>query len=144
VSIKKEKDGASLGLSIVGGSDHSSHPFGINKPGVFVSKIGVGSPANRCGRLRIGDRILSVNGLDLTQAKHQDAVQALKSSGKDVVLRVIHERQPAGLREIKIEKRAREPLGINICGGIMSPPANPLDRTDEGVFVERVSRSLVV
>uniref|UniRef100_A0A914XB08 PDZ domain-containing protein n=1 Tax=Plectus sambesii TaxID=2011161 RepID=A0A914XB08_9BILA len=138
VSIKKEKESASLGLSIVGGSDHSSHPFGINRPGVFVSKIAVGSPSARCGRLRIGDRILSVNGVDLTQAKHQDAVQALKSSGKDVLLKVVHERQPAGLREVKIEKRSKEPLGINICGGIHSPPANPLDRTDEGVFVERV------
>ena len=28
-----------LGLSIVGGSDHASHPFGVDEPGVFVSKV---------------------------------------------------------------------------------------------------------
>jgi len=26
-------------LSIVGGVDHASHPFGSNEPGVFISKV---------------------------------------------------------------------------------------------------------
>jgi len=33
------KVGGPLGLSIVGGADHTSHPFGIDEPGVFVSKV---------------------------------------------------------------------------------------------------------
>lgn len=33
------KAGGPLGLSIVGGSDHASHPFGVNEPGVFISKV---------------------------------------------------------------------------------------------------------
>ena len=33
------KAGGPLGLSIVGGVDHSSHPFGADEPGVFVSKV---------------------------------------------------------------------------------------------------------
>lgn len=41
------KDGKSLGLSIVGGCDHSSHPFGVDRPGVFISKIASNSPAAR-------------------------------------------------------------------------------------------------
>ena len=28
-----------LGLSIVGGVDHSSHPFGGDEPGIFISKV---------------------------------------------------------------------------------------------------------
>ena len=28
-----------LGFSIVGGSDHSSHPFGMDEPGIFISKV---------------------------------------------------------------------------------------------------------
>jgi len=28
-----------LGLSIVGGKDHNSHPFGVSEPGIFVSKV---------------------------------------------------------------------------------------------------------
>jgi len=35
------KAGGPLGLSIVGGADHTSHPFGIDEPGVFVSKVTV-------------------------------------------------------------------------------------------------------
>ena len=33
------KAGGPLGLSIVGGSDHSSQPFGADEPGIFVSKV---------------------------------------------------------------------------------------------------------
>jgi len=33
------KAGGPLGLSIVGGADHTSHPFGLDEPGVFVSKV---------------------------------------------------------------------------------------------------------
>lgn len=33
------KAGGPLGLSIVGGSDLSSHPFGVDEPGIFVSKV---------------------------------------------------------------------------------------------------------
>jgi len=33
------KAGGPLGLSIVGGQGHTSHPFGIDNPGVFISKV---------------------------------------------------------------------------------------------------------
>ncbi|OZC05277.1 hypothetical protein X798_07713 [Onchocerca flexuosa] len=135
------RDNHSLGLSIVGGSDHSSHPFGINAPGVFISKITQNSPAGRSQRLRIGDRILSVNNINIRTAKHQTAVEALKQSDRTVRLLVIHEPQPPGLREVTIKRNVGEPLGLNICGGIGSPPANPLDKTDEGIFIEKVERS---
>lgn len=40
--------GGPLGLSIVGGSDHSSHPFGIQEPGVFISKVERALQASLC------------------------------------------------------------------------------------------------
>lgn len=58
--VKLVKRGGPLGLSIVGGSDHSSHPFGVDLPGVFVSKVVPDGAAAKTGKLRIGDRILSV------------------------------------------------------------------------------------
>ena len=33
------KRNGSLGMSIVGGRGQTSHPFGINKPGIFISKV---------------------------------------------------------------------------------------------------------
>ena len=38
-TIRILKAGGPLGLSIVGGVDHTSHPFGVHEPGVFVSKV---------------------------------------------------------------------------------------------------------
>jgi len=68
-------------LSIVGGVDHCSHPFGSSlKPGVFISKITQRSPAAICGNLRIGDRILKVNDADISRAKHNEAVEVFISS----------------------------------------------------------------
>lgn len=139
--VELVRDNHSLGLSIVGGSDHSSHPFGINAPGVFISKIIPNSPAGRSQRLRIGDRILSVNNTDIRAAKHRTAVEALKQGEKTVRLLVIHEPQPPGLRQITINRNVGEPLGFNICGGIHSPPANPLDLYDEGIFIEKIERN---
>lgn len=57
----------SLGLSIVGGVDHACHPFAVDHPGVFISKISTNSPASKCRKLRVGDRILSVNGRDISK-----------------------------------------------------------------------------
>ncbi|VDM42227.1 unnamed protein product, partial [Toxocara canis] len=136
--VELVRENHSLGLSIVGGSDHSSHPFGVNAPGVFISKITANSPAARSHKLRIGDRILFVNEVDVRNAKHQTAVEALKRSEPTVRLRVTHEPQPAGLREVILRRNPGEPLGLNICGGINSPPANPLDKTDEGIFIEKL------
>lgn len=65
--------------------------------------------------------------------------EALKRSEPTVRLRVTHEPQPSGLREVILRRSCGEPLGLRICGGINSPPANPLDKTDEGIFVEKVS-----
>ncbi|XGW32372.1 hypothetical protein V3C99_017152 [Haemonchus contortus] len=137
------KDGKSLGLSIVGGCDHSSHPFGVDRPGVFISKIAANSPAARCQRLRIGDRILEVNDRDIRKAQHIEAVEALKQSGPRVVLLVTHEPQPPGMRIIEVIRKDGQSLGISIHGGVGKPAANPADERDEGIFVEKVEPSSV-
>uniref|UniRef100_A0A915DZ44 PDZ domain-containing protein n=1 Tax=Ditylenchus dipsaci TaxID=166011 RepID=A0A915DZ44_9BILA len=64
-----------LGLSIVGGIDHCSHPFGTDNLGVFISKIANKSPASASRQLRVGDIILRLNGKDVEKAKHSKAVE---------------------------------------------------------------------
>ena len=44
---------------------------------VLISEVHRGQPADRCGQLFVGDAILSVNGIDLRQAKHSHAVEIL-------------------------------------------------------------------
>lgn len=62
----------------------------------------------------------------------------MKQNDRTVRLLVIHEPQPPGLRQVTIKRNVGEALGLNICGGIGSPPANPLDKSDEGIFIEKV------
>ncbi|KAI6191425.1 Protein lap1 [Aphelenchoides bicaudatus] len=132
---------ASLGLSVVGGVDHACHPFAVDQPGVFISKITPNSPASRCRKLRVGDRILNVNGHDISKAKHAEAVDLLKSSGQILKLKVCHDAQPKGLQEVFIKRRPGQPLGLTIVGGIGGSPANAADPTDEGIFIVEANNS---
>uniref|UniRef100_A0A674HGC8 Protein scribble homolog n=1 Tax=Taeniopygia guttata TaxID=59729 RepID=A0A674HGC8_TAEGU len=138
--IRLVKAGGPLGLSIVGGSDHSSHPFGIHEPGVFISKVIPRGLASRSG-LRVGDRILEVNGIDLRHATHQEAVNALLSNTQELSMLVRRDPPPPGMQEICIEKAPGEKLGISIRGGAKGHAGNPFDPTDEGIFISKVSSS---
>lgn len=64
----------------------------VNKPGArvdeFIGHIQENSPAARCGRLHVGDRILAVNGVDTSGMHHKDVVALIKDSGFSVALTV--------------------------------------------------------
>ncbi|XP_051755201.1 protein scribble homolog isoform X6 [Ctenopharyngodon idella] len=134
------KAGGPLGLSIVGGSDHASHPFGVNEPGVFISKVIPNGLASQSG-LRVGDRILEVNAIDLRHATHQEAVRALLSNKQEIRMLVRRDPSPPGMQEIVIHKQPGEKLGISIRGGAKGHAGNPFDPTDEGIFISKVSSS---
>ncbi|XP_023264134.1 protein scribble homolog isoform X12 [Seriola lalandi dorsalis] len=134
------KSGGPLGLSIVGGSDHASHPFGINEPGVFISKVIPHGLACQSG-LRVGDRILEVNAIDLRHATHQEAVRALLANKQEIRMLVRRDPSPPGMQEIVIQKQPGEKLGISIRGGAKGHAGNPFDPTDEGIFISKVSSS---
>lgn len=76
--IKQEVGG--LGISIKGGKE--------NKMPILISKIFKGLAADQTESLYIGDAILAVNGEDLRNATHDEAVRALKRAGKEVDLTV--------------------------------------------------------
>ena len=86
----------------------------------------------------MGDRILSVNAVDIRNASHHDAVQALLEKKDRMKLKVQHDPLPSGFREVRIEKRSEEKLGMVIKGGLQGQPGNPLDPADEGVFISKV------
>uniref|UniRef100_A0A182T6K0 PDZ domain-containing protein n=1 Tax=Anopheles maculatus TaxID=74869 RepID=A0A182T6K0_9DIPT len=133
------KDQGSLGFSIIGGTDHSCTPFGANEPGIFISHIVAGGIAALSGKLRMGDRILKVNGTDVTQATHQEAVMELLRPCDDIKLTVQHDPLPAGFQEVHIVKQDGERLGMHIKGGLNGQRGNPLDNADEGVFISKIN-----
>ncbi|XP_030812912.1 membrane-associated guanylate kinase, WW and PDZ domain-containing protein 1 isoform X18 [Camarhynchus parvulus] len=63
----------------------------VSRPeaGTTFGRIIEGSPADRCGKLKVGDRILAVNGCSITNKSHSDIVNLIKEAGNTVTLRII-------------------------------------------------------
>ena len=55
-----------------------------------------GGMAAHSGKLRVGDRIMKVNGTDVTHATHQEAVMELLRPGDQITLTVRHDPLPDG------------------------------------------------
>uniref|UniRef100_A0A671T7M9 Membrane-associated guanylate kinase, WW and PDZ domain-containing protein 1 n=1 Tax=Sinocyclocheilus anshuiensis TaxID=1608454 RepID=A0A671T7M9_9TELE len=55
----------------------------------YGCRIIEGSPADRCGKLKVGDRILAVNSCSITNKSHSDIVNLIKEAGNTVTLRII-------------------------------------------------------
>uniref|UniRef100_A0A8B9J8L6 Syntrophin, basic 1 n=1 Tax=Astyanax mexicanus TaxID=7994 RepID=A0A8B9J8L6_ASTMX len=73
-----KQDVGGLGISIKGGKE--------NKMPILISKIFKGLAADQTQALYVGDAILSVNKVNLRDATHDEAVQALKKAGREVTL----------------------------------------------------------
>jgi C-terminal processing protease CtpA/Prc len=55
---------------------------------IILGKIIPNSPADQCGQLHVNDRILAVNGVDLTHMLHTDVVNLIKDSGRTITLQI--------------------------------------------------------
>lgn len=73
-----KSDNNGLGISIKGGRE--------NRMPILISKIFRGMAADSAKGLYVGDAILSVNGEELRDATHEEAVRALKRAGRIVDL----------------------------------------------------------
>uniref|UniRef100_A0A4W5P3G5 Membrane-associated guanylate kinase, WW and PDZ domain-containing protein 3 n=1 Tax=Hucho hucho TaxID=62062 RepID=A0A4W5P3G5_9TELE len=68
-------------------------------PGVIPHKIGriiEGSPTDRNGQLKVGDRISAVNSQSIVELSHNDIVQLIKEAGNTVTLTVVPEDENSG------------------------------------------------
>ncbi|XP_066547759.1 inaD-like protein isoform X3 [Amia ocellicauda] len=76
----------SLGISIVGGRTVIKKlKNGEELKGIFIKQVLEDSPAGRTQALKTGDKILEVSGVDLQNACHEEAVQAIKRAGNPVL-----------------------------------------------------------
>ena len=83
------RDTSGLGFSIAGGQ--GATPFKDTSESIFVSKITDGGTAMRDGKLAVGDKIVQINGVDVTDARHDQAVQML--TGLERFVRLVVERE---------------------------------------------------
>ncbi|XP_040205420.1 disks large homolog 1 isoform X13 [Rana temporaria] len=97
-----------LGFNIVGGEDGE---------GIFISFILAGGPADLSGELRKGDRIISVNGVDLKTATHEQAATALKNAGQTVTIIAQYRPEEYSRFEAKIHDLREQMMNSSISSG---------------------------
>uniref|UniRef100_A0A3Q1J5X6 Disks large homolog 1 n=1 Tax=Anabas testudineus TaxID=64144 RepID=A0A3Q1J5X6_ANATE len=97
-----------LGFNIVGGEDGE---------GIFISFILAGGPADLSGELRKGDRLVSVNGVDLRNATHEQAAAALKNAGQTVTIIAHYRPEEYSRFEAKIHDLREQMMNSSISSG---------------------------
>ncbi|XP_041869287.1 membrane-associated guanylate kinase, WW and PDZ domain-containing protein 3 isoform X2 [Corvus kubaryi] len=110
-------------------------------PGVIPHKIGrviEGSPADQCGKLKVGDRISAVNSQSIVELSHDSIVQLIKDAGNVVTLTVVAEEEqrgpPSGTNSARQSPAPQHrPLGL--------APINPDRGATEGEAGKEVSSS---
>ncbi|XP_050740717.1 disks large 1 tumor suppressor protein isoform X25 [Drosophila biarmipes] len=109
ITIQKGPQG--LGFNIVGGEDGQ---------GIYVSFILAGGPADLGSELKRGDQLLSVNNVNLTHATHEEAAQALKTSGGVVTLLAQYRPEEYNRFEARIQElKQQAALGAGGSGTLL-------------------------
>ncbi|XP_077201173.1 multiple PDZ domain protein isoform X19 [Paroedura picta] len=125
IDISKGRTG--LGLSIVGGAD-------TLLGAIIIHEVYEEGAASKDGRLWAGDQILEVNGIDLRNATHDEAINVLRQTPQKVQLTVYRdeaqykEEDMYDVLSIELQKKPGKGLGLSIVG----------KRNDTGVFVSDI------
>ncbi|XP_034532120.1 multiple PDZ domain protein isoform X4 [Notolabrus celidotus] len=144
--------GKSLGISIVGGRGMGSRlSNGEVMRGIFIKHILEDSPAGQNGTLKTGDRIVEVDGADLRDASHEEAVEAIRRAGNPVsflVQSIVHrsrssnadsseERAAAMTRDNKDKLVKRDAAKVAPTSAILPLPVVPhVGETDTDTLTE--------
>ncbi|XP_066177426.1 synaptojanin-2-binding protein [Sylvia atricapilla] len=89
ISLTRRASG--LGFNIVGGTDQQ---YIANDNSIYVSWIKKDGAAYLDGRLQEGDKILAINGKELKDLRHRDAVELFRNAGCYVSLKIQRRLQP--------------------------------------------------
>ncbi|TRY54278.1 hypothetical protein DNTS_031081 [Danionella cerebrum] len=100
-----------LGFNIVGGEDGE---------GIFISFILSGGSADQSRELLRGDQILSVNGVDLRHATHEQAAAALKSAGQTVTIITQYRPEEYSRFEAKIHDLREQMMNSSLASAAAS------------------------
>ncbi|XP_069825812.1 disks large homolog 2 isoform X9 [Dendropsophus ebraccatus] len=109
------KGSTGLGFNIVGGEDGE---------GIFISFILAGGPADLSGELQRGDQIISVNGIDLRGASHEQAAAALKGAGQTVTMVAQYQPEEYARFEAKIHDLREQMMNHSMSSGSGSLKTN--------------------
>ncbi|XP_034044568.1 multiple PDZ domain protein [Thalassophryne amazonica] len=126
-TIEIFKGNLGLGLSIVGGCD-------TLLGAVIIHEVNYGGAAQRDGRLQAGDQILEVNGIDMRQATHDEAIAVLRLTTQRVRLCVFRHKEAYREEDlwdvfsVELKPRPKQELGFTTVG----------KSNDTGIFVSDI------
>ncbi|KAL4699697.1 hypothetical protein H8957_000451 [Semnopithecus entellus] len=159
VEIFREPN-VSLGISIVGGQTVIKRlKNGEELKGIFIKQVLEDSPAGKTNALKTGDKILEVSGVDLQNASHSEAVEAIKNAGNPVVFVVqslsstprvipnVHNKankitsnQNQDTQEKKEKRQGTAPPPMKLPPPYKALPADSDENEEEGAFTHRKIR----
>ncbi|KAL1023891.1 hypothetical protein UPYG_G00048580 [Umbra pygmaea] len=132
-TIEIYKGHTGLGLSIIGGCD-------TLLGAIIIHEVNDGGAAQRDGRLQAGDQILEVNGIDLRQATHDEAIGVLRLTPQRLRLTVFRQQQRYREEDmwdvfyLELEPSPGQSLGLSTVG----------KSNGTGVFVSDIERGGLV
>ncbi|XP_036707868.1 E3 ubiquitin-protein ligase LNX isoform X1 [Balaenoptera musculus] len=112
VSVQKDPS-ESLGMTVAGGASHREW----NLP-IYVISVEPGGVISRDGRIKTGDVLLNVNGIELTEISRSEAVALLKSTSSSVVLKALE------VREREPQEEGSSPAALDSNHRVTAPPGN--------------------
>ncbi|XP_048671219.1 inaD-like protein isoform X2 [Marmota marmota marmota] len=133
VEIFREPN-VSLGISIVGGQTVIKRlKNGEEIKGIFIKQVLEDSPAGKTNALKTGDKILEVSGVDLQNASHNEAVEAIKNSGNPVVF-VVQSLSPTPRRQ------GTAPPPMKLPPPYKAPSVDSDENEEENAFTDKKIR----
>uniref|UniRef100_A0A3P9QGN9 Glutamate receptor interacting protein 2 n=1 Tax=Poecilia reticulata TaxID=8081 RepID=A0A3P9QGN9_POERE len=141
IDICLHKEGSSFGFVMRGGTHEDWHK---SRP-LVVTYVRPGGPADREGTLRLGDRLLSVDGVPLHNASHNDAHSVLAQCGQEALFQIEYDvtimdtvANASGPLLVEIAKSPGATLGITLTSANhRNKQVIVIDRVKPGSVVDR-------
>ncbi|XP_058534916.1 glutamate receptor-interacting protein 2 isoform X2 [Ochotona princeps] len=141
VDISLYKEGSSFGFVLRGGAHEDAHK---SRP-LVLTYVRPGGPADREGSLKVGDRLLSVDGIPLHGASHATALAMLRQCSHEALFQVEYDvatpdtvANGTGPLVVEIAKTPGSALGISLTtGSHRNKPVITIDRIKPASVVDR-------
>nr|XP_055200775.1 glutamate receptor-interacting protein 2 isoform X3 [Nyctereutes procyonoides] len=141
VDVSLYKEGNSFGFVLRGGAHEDIHK---TRP-LVLTYIRPGGPADREGSLKVGDRLLSVDGIPLHGASHATALATLRQCSHEALFQVEYDvaipdtvANASGPLIVEITKTPGSALGISLStGSHRNKPVITIDRIKPASVVDR-------
>uniref|UniRef100_A0A452UQM3 Glutamate receptor interacting protein 2 n=1 Tax=Ursus maritimus TaxID=29073 RepID=A0A452UQM3_URSMA len=141
VDVSLYKEGNSFGFVLRGGA----HEDECKSRPLVLTYVRPGGPADREGSLKVGDRLLSVDGIPLHGASHATALATLRQCSHEALFQVEYDvaipdtvANASGPLIVEITKTPGSALGISLTtGSHRNKPVITIDRIKPASVVDR-------